>query len=379
MPSDPLRTRICDRFGCEYPIFAFTHYPDVAAAVTNAGGVGVLGAGWGDDPKGSEALRGRIRRVKEMVGDRPFAVDLILPASIPDHGTPAEMGAMIPEEHRRFARTIKEEYSIPAPKSPVSQPPLTRESIREMVDMLYEEEVRIFASGLGSPADLVEEMQARGMTVISLVGKPRHAVKSVAAGVDVIVAQGTDAAGHTGEMGTLSLVPQVVEAVRAAGSDAPVLAAGGIASGRQLVAALALGAVGVWTGTIWLPAVESDLDPILKDRLVRARGDETIRSDKRSGYTARFLRSKYDDVWERPDAPRRALPMPLQGMAYGDIEQATSDHRMEEWMTTPASQSVGLVTGVRPAAAIFADLVAEAREVLESVFGVAPSGSFTHR
>jgi len=376
---DPLRTAVCDRFGCEYPIFAFTHYPDVAAAVTNAGGVGVLGAGWGDDPKGPEALRGRIRRVRELVGDRPFGVDLILPASVPDQGTPDGMAALVPEEHRRFARTIVDEYSIPPPKNPASQPPLTRESIREMVDMLFEEEVRIFASGLGSPADLVDEMHEHGMTVVSLVGKPRHAVKSVAAGVDVIVAQGTDAAGHTGDIGTLSLVPQVVDAVRAAGSDAPVLAAGGVASGRQLVAALALGAAGVWTGTIWLPAVESGLDPILKDKLVRAGGDETIRSDKRSGYTARFLRSTYDTVWERPDAPRRALPMPLQGIAYGDIEQATIDHRMEEWMTTPASQSVGLVTGIESTADIFARLVDDARTTLGTAFGLAPPGSFTPR
>ena len=370
MARDPLKTIVCERFGCEYPIFAFTHYPEVAAAVTNAGGVGVLGAGWGNDPKGPEALRERIRMVKKAVGDRPFGVDLILPASVPDEATPEAMAAMIPEEHRRFARTIKEEYAIPDPKSPVSQPALTRELIREMLDMLYEEEVRIFASGLGSPADMIGEMHDHGMAVMSLVGKPRHAFKSVTAGADVIVAQGTDAAGHTGEIGTLSLVPQVIDAARAVNPDVPVLAAGGIASGRQVAAALGLGAAGVWTGTIWLPTVESGLEPILKRKLVAAGADQTIRSDKRSGYTARFLRSKYDDVWQRPDAPRKALPMPLQGIAYGDIDQATADYEMEEWMTTPASQSVGLVTAVRPTAEVFDALVAETRQALTDAFGL---------
>ena len=276
---------------------------------------------------------------------------------------------MIPLEHRRFAQTIKDEYAIPDPKNPPAQPALTRELIREMLDMLYEEQVRIFASGLGSPADLIEEMHEHGMTVISLVGKPRHAVKSVQAGADVIVAQGTDAAGHTGEIGTLSLVPQVVDAVRSVNPDVPVLAAGGIASGRQVVAALGLGAAGVWTGTIWLPTVESGLDEILKRKLVEAGADQTVRSDKRSGYTARFLRSRYDEVWQRPDAPRHALPMPLQGLAYGDIDQATADYQMQEWMTVPASQSVGLITAVRPTAEVFQTLAAEDRLVLAGTFG----------
>jgi NAD(P)H-dependent flavin oxidoreductase YrpB (nitropropane dioxygenase family) len=369
MTRDPLKTVICERFGCEYPIFAFTHYPQVAAAVTNAGGVGILGAGWGNDPKGPEALRERIRWVRNAVGDKPFGVDLILPASVPDEASPEQMAAMIPEEHRRFAETIKREYSIPDPKNPPSQPALTGEFIRQMLGMLYEEKVPAFASGLGSPAGLISEMHEHGMTVISLVGKPRHAVKSAAAGADVIVAQGTEAAGHTGEIGTLSLVPQVADAVRSVNPGVPVLAAGGIASGRQLIAALGLGAAGVWTGTIWLPTAESGLEEILKRKLVEAGADQTIRSDKRSGYTARFLRSKYDDVWQRPDAPRHALPMPLQGIAYGDIEQATNDHEMQEWMTTPASQSVGLITGLRPAAEVFQALVTEARQVLAGTFG----------
>jgi len=365
-----LKTVICERLGCEYPVFGFTHYPQVAAEVTNAGGVGILGAGWGNDPRGPEPLRQRIRMVRDLVGDRPFGVDLILPASVPEHGSDDELRGQIPQEHQQFARTIKAEFKIPEPLHTSADPPLTRDYIRSMFQMLYEEDVKIFASGLGSPASMNQELHDHGMTVIGLVGRVRHAVRQVESGTDIIVAQGADSAGHTGTIGTMSLVPQVVDAVRALNPDIPVLAAGGIADGRQLVAALALGAAGVWTGTVWLPTFESGLHPILQEKLINANSDDTVHSNKRSGYTARFLRSMYDEVWRRKDAPRDALPMPLQGLAYGSIQQATEDYEMADWMSTPASQSVGLVRGRRSTHQVFDDLIDEARAVLDGNFGM---------
>jgi NAD(P)H-dependent flavin oxidoreductase YrpB (nitropropane dioxygenase family) len=362
MPRDPLHTKLCDMFGVEFPIVAFTHCKDVAVAVINAGALAVLGAG-GHTP---DEIHADIKWIRDRVGSRPFGIDLLIPASVPPSGNREDLEAQIPDGHRQFVRRIKEEFNIPPPKADGrrSRPPLTQEYARRQLDVVLEERVPIFASGLGNPAFVLEAAHARGMKVFGLIGKVRQARREIEAGIDVIVAQGTDAGGHTGEIGTFSLVPQVV----AVAGDTPVLAAGGVGTGRHLVAALALGAVGVWTGTIWLATRESDTPMIVKEKLLAATEDDTIRSRCMSGKPIRQIKTAWTEVWERPGAPA-PLPMPLQGMLVGEVLQAVSDYQIEPLMGTPAGQVVGTIHALKPARQVVLDIIEEARDVIDAVFG----------
>ena len=230
--------------------------------------------------------------------------------------------------------------------------------------MLFEEHVPIFASGLGSPAFMIDRAHEAGMKVWGLVGLPRQAQRQVDAGVDVIIAQGYDSGGHSGTVGTFTLVPEVVR--MAEGSNSMVLAAGGINNGRQLAAALTMGAVGVWTGTIWLATHESETEMFLKQRLIEARAEDPYQSRAMSGKPIRQLPSRYGDAWKQPGAPE-PLQMPLQGMLVADLRDGIDDAKMEEWMTTPAGQSVVGITAVRPAADVVYSLAEEAIERFETI------------
>jgi len=241
MTRDPLRTKLCEMLGIEFPIVAFTHCKDVVAAVVNAGAFAVLG----EAMHTPDEIAADIRWVRERVEGRPFGIDLVLPASAPPSGSLEELRAQIPESHRKFAQSIKERHSIPDPKGPVALHQwggLNQELARQQLDVVLEEHVPVFTSGLGNPAFILEAAHARGMKVFGLVGKARQAQREIEAGVDAVIAQGSDAAGHTGSIGTFSIVPEVV----AVAGDTPVIAAGGVTTGRHLAAALCLGASGVW-------------------------------------------------------------------------------------------------------------------------------------
>ena len=247
--GNPLHTRLCDMFGIQYPIVAFTHCKDVAAAVTNAGGIGVYGA-LGHSP---DELNEDVRWMRERVGDKPFGIDLVFPASVPEKSLGVEgYTAQISDAHWKFVDSIRQQYQVPERSAAaVAARPTNRggggfmsqENGRRQAETLIDLKVPILASGLGSPTFILDAAHANGVKVFGLIGKVRQARREIEAGVDVIVAQGHDAGGHNSPIGTFSLVPQVV---RIAG-DTPVLCAGGVGTGEHLVAAIAMGAVGAWT------------------------------------------------------------------------------------------------------------------------------------
>jgi NAD(P)H-dependent flavin oxidoreductase YrpB (nitropropane dioxygenase family) len=352
-------------FGAEFPVFAFSHCKDVAAAVTNAGGVGVLGE-LGRSP---DQIVQDIRWMRQQVGDKPFGIDLVFPASVPT-GVPSleELQLQIPEAQWKFMDRVFEENNIPRPKGPVNRQGVSmgglfsQEVARRQLDAVLEETVPFIASGLGNPAFVVEAAHAKGILIGGLVGKVRQARRELEGGVDVIIAQGYDAGGHTGEIGTFTLVPRVVQIA----GDTPVLLAGGVGTGAHLAAALCLGAQGVWGGSIWLASRESDMSMGLKQRLIEATEEDTIRSRALTGKPARQLRNRYNMLWEDPKNPP-ALPMPLQGILTAELQAAIRENEMSDWMGTPLGQMVGNITSLKSCSEIVLDMVNEALDVLESV------------
>lgn len=367
MSRNPLHTKLCDSLGIEYPIVAFTHCKDVAVAVINAGGFAVLG----ETHHTPDELAADIKWLRERIGGKPFGIDLVFPASMPPVGTAEDLIAQIPKVQRDFVEDMKRRYNIPPPKK---RPELynlgwmNQETPRKQLEVALEERVPVLASGLGNPAFVVEAAHARGMQVWGLVGKPRQAKRELEAGVDVIVAQGTDAGGHTGPIGTFSIVSQVA----AMAGDTPVVAAGGVTTGRHLAAAITLGAAGVWTGTVWLTSRESDVEMVIKEKLLAASQEDALFSACISGFTMRTLKSKWHEEWEGPKAPKPAPP-PYQLLLFADVKQSAMDWGIESFMTEAAGQGVGFVTTMRPARQIVFDMVEEALTVFEDLFG-APLG-----
>jgi len=363
MAKDPLRTKLCDMLGIEFPVIAFTHCKDVAVAVINAGGFAVLG----EAMHTPDAIAADIKWIRDRVDGKPFGIDLVLPASVPPTGSLDELSAKIPEEHRAFARHIKEKYDVPDPKGPIALHQwggLNQAMARKQLDVLLEERVPVIASGLGSPAFILDTAHERGIKVFGLVGKKRQAKRQIEAGVDAIIAQGFDAAGHTGDVGTFSIVPDVASIA----GDTPVIAAGGVTTGRHLAAALCLGASGVWTGTLWLACRESDVDMIIKERLLAAEADDTSWSDCISGMTMRVLKCPWTEEWAGPDAPR-VLPAPYQMLLSSDYIQGANDNRRADLMTEASGQGVGFVTSMKPARQILFDLVEETLAAFEEITG----------
>ena len=362
MSRDPLRTELCDRLGVALPIVCFTHCREVAVAASRAGAFPVLG----------EALRSReeierdLRFLRERIGSR-FGVDLVLPARTPLDATPDELYAAIPDAQRAFAARLHAKYGVP---EPASEPVLRKwggnnqKIARAQIELLLDERVPVLATGLGAPDFLFAEARARGVELIALVGSVRQALRQLERGAGMLVAQGYDAAGHTGATGTFSLVPAVAEAAR----GTPVLAAGGVTSGRHLAAALCLGAAGVWTGTVWLASEESDVDPLVKERILRAGADDTTRTATISGKTMRVLRCPWTEEWAGDEAPA-LLPSPYQMLLSSHYLQGANDARRADLMTEAVGQGVGLVTRSLPVARIVDALAGEARDALARAVG----------
>ena len=363
MAKDPLRTKLCDMLGIEFPIIAFTHCKDVVVAVINAGGFAVLG----EAMHTPDEIAADIKWIRERVDGKPFGIDVVVPASVPPAGALGELMGKIPESHRAFARKIKEKYGVPDPKGPVALHQwggLNQEMARAQLEVLLDERVPVLASGLGSPVFILEAAHERGIKVFGLVGKTRQAKRQIEAGVDAVIAQGYDAAGHTGSMGTFSIVPEVVSIA----GDTPVIAAGGVTTGRHLAAALCLGAAGVWTGTLWLASRESDVDMIVKEKILAATAEDTSYSSCISGMTMRTLKCPWTEEWSRPEAPR-PLSAPYQMLLSADYIQGANDHRRADLMTEAAGQGVGFVTTMKPARQIVFDLVDEALTAIEELTG----------
>lgn len=359
--SNPLHTPLCDKLGIEYPVVAFTHCKDVAVAVINAGGFAVLG----EALHTPDQIAADIKWIRERIGGKPFGIDLVLPSSVPEEKSVEELLAMIPPEQREFEQMIKRKYDVPDPKVAPDihhWGGLDQKRALDQLEVIFDERVPVFASGLGSPAFLLKRAHELGMQVWGLVGKPKQAKKQLAAGTDVIIAQGYDAAGHTGNIGTFSIVPQVVDAAR--GTGVPVIAAGGVTTGRHLAAALALGADGVWTGSLWLASRESDVNLPLKERLIEAETDDTVYSNCISGYTMRTTRSPWHNEWGSDAAPEVLKP-PLQMILSSNYIQGSLDYQRKDLMTEAAGQGIHYVTEMKPARQILSDIVEEALDVFD--------------
>jgi NAD(P)H-dependent flavin oxidoreductase YrpB (nitropropane dioxygenase family) len=365
-----MRTEICDQLGIEFPIFAFTHCRDVVAAVSKAGGFGVLGA-VGFTP---EQLEVELRWIDDNIGDHPYGVDVVIPGKYEGMGEldPGKLAdqlrAMVPERHLAFAKSVLADHGVP------ELPPDESNSLRLLgwteataspqVDVaLNHDKMRLIANALGTPPDdIIEEIHRSGRLVAALCGSPSQALRHKEAGLDLVIAQGGEGGGHTGEVGSIVLWPQVIAAV----SPVPVLAAGGVGTGQQIAAALAMGAAGVWTGSLWLTVEEADLPPAQKEQLLRAASRDTVRSRSFTGKPCRMLRNDWTEAWERPDAPD-PLPMPLQYMVSGDA--VSRAHRYPEKagdvMFNPVGQVVGQMTSVHKARDVVQRLVEEYIEAVE--------------
>lgn len=371
------RAKLCDLLGIEVPVILAgmggVARADLVAAISNAGGLGVIGAA-AMEP---DELRAEIRRVKEMT-DKPFGVDILLPAGVPE--TRTEGGSAGSEAPRAPRPSLAERFGpqvafVNQLRAQAGLPPrdelprqgrslITGDFIRRQIDAILAEEAPVFATGLGNPAPYMAELRAAGMKVISLCGNVRAARRLAAAGVDVVVAQGHEAGGHTGRIGTIALVPQVVDAV---GDQCLVVAAGGIGDGRAIVAALALGAAGVWIGTRFIATPEAYAHPAYKQRLVEMTEEDTRVTRAYSGKTARVVANQWAAAWESPEAPP-TLPMPYQSLVIGhDVLVAPPDHPTgnPDVAMMPAGQIGGLLQDIKPAAEVLREMVAEAERVLD--------------
>jgi NAD(P)H-dependent flavin oxidoreductase YrpB (nitropropane dioxygenase family) len=366
-----MRTALCDRLGIEYPIFGFTPSEHVAAAISRAGGLGVLGC-----VRFNHAAE--LDKVLDWMDDatagRPYGVDVVMPAKIPAEGAAIDLSKLIPDGHKDFVEQTLIKLGVP----PLPEEDEARDGVlgwlhsvaRAQVEVALAHPARLIANALGSPPpDVIDSAHERGMLVAALAGKAAHARSHVAAGVDIVVAQGYEAGGHTGEIASMVLVPEVVDAV---GADVPVLAAGGIGSGRQVAAALALGAAGVWMGSAWLITQEySNLSPLpgLREALLSATSSDTVRSRIYSGKPARLLKNNWTRAWDEPGAPD-ALPMPLQNLLVAEAHQRLMRSGRPDVIPMPVGQIVGRMNEVRPVADVIADLVAGYDEAVARLAGL---------
>jgi NAD(P)H-dependent flavin oxidoreductase YrpB (nitropropane dioxygenase family) len=368
-----LRSPVCDKFGIEFPIFAFSHCRDVVAAVSRAGGFGVLGA-LAFTP---EELEIELGWIDEHIDGKPYGVDLVMPANYVGKGgkqpDEAELRAMIPQEHWDYMEKVLAEYNVPPMPEDFKERAraaglgVDDQATRAVEVALKHDGVRLLVNALGPPpVEVVEKAHEHGVLVGALIGNKHHAEKQVAIGVDVIVAQGTEAGGHTGDVSTMVLVPEIVDAV---GPDVPVLAAGGIGTGRQMAAAFALGAQGAWTGSIWLTVAEADTSKEAMDNLLAAGSRDTVRSRSMTGKPARQLRTAWTEAWEAEGAPK-TLPMPLQGILWGEMARRVSRAHTKELSGFPVGQIVGRMNKVRPTQEVMFDLVQEWVATTERMAGM---------
>lgn len=361
-----MQTPLCDMFGIEYPIFAFTHCRDVVAAVSKAGGLGVLGA-VGFSP---EQLDVELNWIDEHVGGKPYGVDTVMPQKAVDvHGAnPADMLAqirsMIDANHWAYVDELMDRFDLPLladGEQPGGVLGWTDDVAQRHVDIALAHPISLIANALGSPPkDVIDRAHEQGVKVAALAGKAVHAQRHINSGVDIVIAQGYEAGGHTGEIATMVLVPEVVDAV----APAPVLAAGGIGSGRQIAAALSLGAQGVWLGSLWLTTAESDSSPAVLQAYLDATSADTVRSRCYTGKPARMLRNQWTDAWADPNGPG-PLGMPLQNILTSEANSRIARSGRKDLAFAPVGQIVGRMNEVRSVRDVMFQLVEEYIETVE--------------
>lgn len=344
--------------GVDFPLFAFSHCRDVVAAVSRAGGFGVLG-GSNFTP---EMLEEELKWIDDHVGGKPYGVDILVPENQVFGGNPsvAELRSKIPASHIDFAVDLlrKHDIAVGADDVVAEVPPVTLPEMGEaLMDVAFRHPISLIVNALGiAPPSMIERARKHGIPVGALVGAKEHAIRQVNAGVDLIVAQGSEAGGHCGEVSTLVLVPEVVRAVKAI-RDVPVLAAGGIMNGAQMAGCMAMGAAGAWTGSIWLATAEAETTEAFKDKMITASSRDTIRSKSRTGKPSRQLKSHWHEAWDGPESPG-ALPMPLMAMiampSFARIDRAaeTGNEQARELVSYWVGQGVGLVDAIRSATVV---------------------------
>jgi NAD(P)H-dependent flavin oxidoreductase YrpB (nitropropane dioxygenase family) len=370
-----MKTPICDMLGIDLPLLAFSHCRDVVAAVTNAGGFGVLGASM----HSPEKLEHELTWIDDHVGGRPYGADILVPEKYEGKGQRLDAAAvrsLIGQQQKDFVAALLEEHGIPAHDPSVDSRPATssisEEAGERLLDVVFRHPIKLIASALGAPPPyMIDRARQSGVPIAALVGAREHAIKQVNAGVDILVAAGTEAGGHCGEVTTMVLVPEVIEAIKPI-REVPVLAAGGIVTGRQIAAAIALGAAGAWTGSVWLTTEEAETAPYTKQKMIAATSRDTIRSRSRTGKPSRQLKSDWTAAWEGDKSPG-ALPMPLQSllsepvMRRIDVLAEQGNKGAQELATYWVGQGVGLMnkaTTVRDVIYEMAQDYAEAAERL---------------
>ena len=371
--------RVCELTGADFPLFAFSHCRDVVAAVSRAGGFGVLGA-----TRFSPAqLEEELAWIDAHVEGAPYGVDVLVPEVIDprvrDLSDNKSRAAAIDPSYQGFVNRVLGEFGIaPEPEMPIlrERMGITPENGLALMEVAFRHPIRLIANALGiAPPAMIEEGKRRSVPVAALVGAKEHAIRQAEAGVDIIVAQGTEAGGHCGEVSTLVLIPEVVRELARAGHDMPVLAAGGIMTGGQMAGMMAAGAQGAWTGSIWLATPEAETSETFRDKMVAARSRDTVRSRSRTGKPARQLKTAWHDAWDSSGGPG-TLPMPLMGMvsepAFARIEReaAAGNDGARELVSYFVGQGVGLVDQVRSSRQVVQDF---REEFVEAVGRLAAS------
>ncbi|MDA1076794.1 MAG: nitronate monooxygenase [Proteobacteria bacterium] len=368
-------SRICERLNVEFPLFAFSHCRDVVAEVSKAGGFGVLGAA-GHTP---ESLEIELRWIDEHVGGKPYGIDLIVPTSIADKEgsvSAADLEARIPEAHKRHVENILAQNGIDTrglwdrPISDNFGDNLREAGAAKSMEVAFNHPISLIVNALGvPPATMMRMAREHGVMVGALAGSKEHAIKHAEAGVDVVIAAGTEAGGHCGEIATLVLVPEVIRSLKEF-PEVDVLAAGGIVTGTQMAACMAMGAAGAWTGSVWLTTVEAETAPAIKEKMLTATSRQTVRSRSRTGKYTRQLRSPWTDAWQEADSPD-PLPMPLQGLVSGpalariDKLAEAGDANARRLATYWVGQGVGMMNASISARSVVQEFMQEYVQTVE--------------
>ena len=369
-----MRTPLCNDVGIEAPIFAFTHCRDVVVAVSKAGGLGVLGAGF----MGVDQLRKELDWIDVHIGDRPYGVDVVIPQNyvgrdeedLTEQELEDKLWAMVPNEHFALAEKLLTEHGVP-PWPETGRPRIfgwTRQTVMPCLEeALTRPKCRLITNALGTPpADIIRQVKDSGRLIGALCGKRKQAIQHRDAGLDFVVAQGTEGGGHTGEVGSMVLWPDIIDSV----SPLPVLAAGGIGNGRQMLAAMAMGAAGVWTGSLWLTVEEAHAQPAQKESLLKAGVDDTVRTKAWTGKPARVLRNRWTDFWDDPNT-LEPLPMPLHGLVTADAMRRTETYagagNTQDVAMNICGQVIGQINQVESCKSVVYRLIDEYLAALEQV------------
>ncbi len=366
--------------GIDFPLVAFSHCRDVVAAVSRAGGFGVLGA----TAFTIDQLELELKWIDDHIDGKPYGIDVLIPENLSikyEKGvTTRSLVEHVPQQHKDFVRELlsrhgiepsqaAEEGRVRSPDAPV---PFQREYALKLLEAAFQHPIKLIANALGVPPKAMIDMgHQHGVPVAALVGAPEHAVRQVKAGVDIIVAQGGEAGGHCGEVSTIVLIPEVLRAIKPI-RDVPVLAAGGIMTGRQMAACMAMGAAGAWTGSVWLATTESETSEIFRQKMIAARSRDTVRSKGRTGKFSRQLRSTWTDAWEGSASPG-ALPMPLQSLISepalhaADLAAERGNAKAREMVTYFVGQGVGLVDSVKSTRAVVKEFMEEFVEAISDL------------